>query len=72
MKGLITHLPVLPIVIPLVAGAVLLLLPDEHRMLRRVIAFSSLVAQLAAAAVLLYLSTDAVPESGARESAFTR
>ena len=62
MKGLITHLPVLPIVIPLVAGAVLLLLPDEHRMLRRVIAFSSLVAQLAAAAVLLYLSTDAVPD----------
>ena len=48
--------------IPLVAGAVLLLLPDEHRMWRRVIAFSSLVAQLAAAAVLLYLSTDAVPD----------
>ena len=52
----------MPILVPLVAGAVLLFLPDEHRMLRRVIAFSSLVAQLAAAAVLLYLTTDAVPD----------
>ena len=60
MNAWLMHLPVLPIVVPLVAGAALLLVPDERRALRRVIAFASLLAQLGAAAALLYLSTDAV------------
>jgi multicomponent K+:H+ antiporter subunit D len=56
------HLPVFPIVVPLVAGAVLMLLSDEQRAARLAIAFSSVALQLAAAAALLYLSTDAVPD----------
>ncbi|HEX5049953.1 MAG TPA: monovalent cation/H+ antiporter subunit D [Gammaproteobacteria bacterium] len=62
MNALIMHLPILPIVVPLVAGAVLMLLAEEHRAWRLTIAFSSLVVQLAVAVALLYLSTDAVPD----------
>jgi multicomponent K+:H+ antiporter subunit D len=60
VNAVLMHLPVLPIVVPLVAGAALLLVPEDRGTLRRVIAFASLLAQLAAAAALLYLSTDAV------------
>ena len=62
MNALLMHLPALPIVVPLVAGVVLMLLPDEQRVPRLLIAFSSLVVQLAVAVAVLYLSTDAVPD----------
>jgi multicomponent K+:H+ antiporter subunit D len=62
VNALIMHLPVLPIVVPLIAGAALLLVSEERRVLRLTIAFASVLAQLAAATALLYLSTDAVPD----------
>lgn len=55
------HLPVLPIVVPLVAGASLLLLRESHRMLRGSIAALATLLQLATALALLSLTTDAVP-----------
>lgn len=61
MNGLLAHLPVLPIVIPLVTGAVLLLLPESLRSVRVTLALTSMLSQLAVAAGLLYLTTDAAP-----------
>ena len=59
MNGLLQHLPVLPIVLPLVAGAAMLLLTESQRTARLSIALASLLAQLAAAIGLLYLTTGA-------------
>src|SRR5690606_41026857 len=46
------HLPILPIAIPLVAAAIMLLLRDTHRRARLLISMVSLVAQFAVALVL--------------------
>ncbi|HEX6996834.1 MAG TPA: monovalent cation/H+ antiporter subunit D [Gammaproteobacteria bacterium] len=62
MSALLQHLPVLPIVIPLLAGAVMLLLPEARRTLRSTIAVASMAAQLAAALTLLYLTSDFAPD----------
>jgi multicomponent K+:H+ antiporter subunit D len=54
------HLPVVPIVAPLLAGALCLLILDRSRA-RIVLALLSLMVQICAAATLLYLTTDAMP-----------
>jgi len=55
------HLPVLPILIPLAAAAIILLFAESQRTLPLVIAFGSSLGQLLAATTLLYFTTDAVP-----------
>ncbi|MBB6094290.1 multicomponent K+:H+ antiporter subunit D [Povalibacter uvarum] len=62
MSPWLQHLPVLPIVVPLVTGAVLLLFAESQRRLRESIALLATLAQLVIGATLLYLTTDAVPE----------
>jgi multicomponent K+:H+ antiporter subunit D len=61
VNGLLQHLLALPIVVPLVAGAVILLLPEAARRVRVTIGLSSMLAQLATAIALLYFTTDAAP-----------
>jgi multicomponent K+:H+ antiporter subunit D len=53
MSALLAHLPVLPVILPLFAGALLLLIPDQHRGWRSAIAVVSVLLQLAVAATLL-------------------
>jgi len=55
------HLPVLPIIVPLLAGAGLLMLGETRRPLRLTIAVGSTLTQLIVAFVLLYLTTDSMP-----------
>lgn len=54
------HLPIAPVIAPLLAGALLLLIP-ENVVARVVVTISSVLVQLAAACVLLFLTTDAMP-----------
>jgi multicomponent K+:H+ antiporter subunit D len=56
------HLPVLPVVVPLVTGAVLLLFAESQRRVRESIALLATLAQLLIGVMLLYLTTDAVPD----------
>lgn len=60
MNVLLQHLPVLPIVVPLAAGAAMLLLGERRRRARVSLALASLAVQLAVALSLLVLTTDAV------------
>ncbi len=53
------HLPIYPIVVPLLAGAVMLLLADTRRRERAAIAVVSTLLQLASAIALLYLASGA-------------
>ena len=61
MNSVLRHLVVLPILIPLVAGATLFFLAEARRTARVTIAIVSMVAQLAVALGLLYLTSDAAP-----------
>lgn len=61
MGAILQHLPVLPIVVPLLVGALLLLIPESRRRLRTVLSAGSLLAQSTTALVLLYLTSDAAP-----------
>lgn len=61
MNAILRHLVVLPIVIPLVAGAAMLFLAEARRAARITFAILSAFAQLAVAAGLLYLTSDAAP-----------
>jgi multicomponent K+:H+ antiporter subunit D len=56
------HLPVLPIVIPLVAAATMLLFAESRRRVRLLLALAAGLGQLAVACSLVYLTTDAVPD----------
>lgn len=56
MINWLQHAPVYPIVIPLIAGAVMLLLADKRRVLRASISALAALAQLAAAITLLALA----------------
>lgn len=56
------HLPVVPIVLPLIAAATILLLTERARALRVAVACFSIVVQLAAAVALLALTTEAFPD----------
>ncbi len=55
------HLQVVPIVAPLIVGALILLLPEKHGF-RITLAVGSVLVQLTAALVLLVLTTDSMPE----------
>ena len=61
MMTWLQHLPVLPIVVPLIAGALILFLPERYG-LRITLALTSVLIQLAVAITLLYLITDAAPQ----------
>ena len=61
MNSILRHLVVLPIVLPLVAGALLFFLAETSRTARLAVAFASLLAQCAIAGSLLYLTSDAAP-----------
>jgi len=54
MNALMMHLPVLPIAIPLMTGAALLLIGDGHRIGRNALSLLAVVAQLAVAVMLLF------------------
>ena len=62
MTGWLHHLPAVPVVAPLLAGALVLLTPERRRILRVGLALSSVAVQAVVAAVLLYLTTDAMPD----------
>src|SRR5690606_9009212 len=59
MNAWLVHLPVLPVVSPLFAGAAMLLVPESRRV-RAALGICSVLIQLAAAIALLWLTTDAV------------
>jgi multicomponent K+:H+ antiporter subunit D len=58
---LLTHLPVLPIVLPLLAGVLMLFLGEARRGPRIALALASTGLQLATGASLLFLTSDAAP-----------
>ncbi len=62
MNALLAHLPALPIVVPLVSGAAMLLVRERRRRVHATIGIASLAVQLAVAITLLALTTDAVPD----------
>jgi multicomponent K+:H+ antiporter subunit D len=61
MSPWLQHLPVVPVVAPLIAGAAMLLLPESRRS-RASLAVGAVLVQLITAMLLLYLTTDAVPD----------
>lgn len=61
MTALLHHLLIVPILVPLLVGALQLFLA-ERRGLRVAFAVGSVVVQAAAALTLLYLTTDAMPD----------
>jgi multicomponent K+:H+ antiporter subunit D len=61
MNAVLQHLVALPVVVPLVTGAVLLLLGEAQRAARVALALASATTQLATAIALLYLASDAAP-----------
>jgi multicomponent K+:H+ antiporter subunit D len=60
------HLPVLPIVVPLIAGALLLLFAESRRWPRLLITLVATVTQLAAAVTMVWLTTDSVADVWSR------
>lgn len=60
MMSILAHLQVVPIVVPLLTGAAILLI--ERYWVRATLATLSVLVQVAAALALLYLTTDAVPD----------
>lgn len=54
------HLPVLPVVVPLVAGAAMLLFGESRRRRRAALALIATLVQLATAITLLIMTTDSV------------
>ena len=61
MNAILRHLVVLPVVVPLVAGAMMFFLAEARRTARVTLAIASVLVQLAVAAGLLYLTSDAAP-----------
>jgi multicomponent K+:H+ antiporter subunit D len=61
MNGWVNHLPIFPIVVPLVAGAVMLLFAEARRAPRTIIALVATLANLLVALALAYIASDAVP-----------
>ena len=57
------HFPILPVAVPLLAGAAMLMLRDARRRTRLALGFASLVAQLAIAIVLLCLTAGFIPSN---------
>ncbi|MEO6958588.1 MAG: monovalent cation/H+ antiporter subunit D [Burkholderiaceae bacterium] len=61
MNEWLNHLPILPVVTPLMAGAAMLLIKDTHRVMRTALGMLSVAIQMAAAIGLLCLTAGAVP-----------
>jgi multicomponent K+:H+ antiporter subunit D len=61
VNAILRHLVVLPIVVPLIAGAVMFFLAEARRSARVTLAVLSVVIQLVVAAGLLYLTSDGAP-----------
>jgi multicomponent K+:H+ antiporter subunit D len=61
MNAVLQHLVVLPVVVPLLTGAIMLLLAEPRRAARTALALTSACIQLATAIALLYLASDAAP-----------
>jgi multicomponent K+:H+ antiporter subunit D len=61
MSAWARHLPILPVVIPLLTGAFLLFLAESRRLPRLAVTATSTLAQLAVAIVMLWITTDSVP-----------
>jgi multicomponent K+:H+ antiporter subunit D len=55
------HLPMLPVVVPLITGAVLLLLAESRRVPRLAITLTSTLLQLGTAAAMVWIASDLVP-----------
>lgn len=63
MNSALPHLPILPVAIPLVAGAAMLLLRDTQRHLRITFSLVSIVAQFCVALLLLGMVTGGIENS---------
>jgi len=61
MNVLLQHLVILPVVVPLVAGAAMLFLAEHRRKARVTLALVSVLVQLLVGITLLYLTSDAAP-----------
>jgi multicomponent K+:H+ antiporter subunit D len=61
MNLLLEHLIVLPVLVPLVAGAAMLFLAEARRTVRVTLALTSVLVQLLVGVTLLYLTSDAAP-----------
>jgi multicomponent K+:H+ antiporter subunit D len=59
LNAWLIHLQAAPIVVPLIAGALILLMPERHRA-RIACAVLSVLVQVAAALTLLYMTTDSM------------
>jgi multicomponent K+:H+ antiporter subunit D len=57
----VRHLPALPVVIPLITGALLLMFAETRRLSRLALMLTSVLAQLAAAVAMVWFTTDHVP-----------
>lgn len=62
MNSWIAHLPVLPVVVPLMAGAAMLLFVEAQRRERTIIAFAATLANLIVAGMLAYAAGGWVPD----------
>ena len=62
MTAWLQHLPVLPIIVPLLAGALLLFFAESRRWPRLLITLFATLVQLAAAITMVWLTTDSVPD----------
>jgi multicomponent K+:H+ antiporter subunit D len=61
VNAILRHLVVLPIIVPLIAGAVMFFLAEARRTARVTLASTSVLIQLSVAIGLLYLTSDAAP-----------
>lgn len=60
MNFWLQHLPIVPVAVPLLAGAAMLLFGESQRKRRAMLALTSTLVQFAAAVTLLIMTTDAV------------
>lgn len=58
MNGFLTHLVILPVVLPLAVSALLLLFRDQHRVAKAVVSFATLLALLAISVTLLAMTAN--------------
>ncbi|NYT25640.1 monovalent cation/H+ antiporter subunit D [Alcaligenaceae bacterium] len=63
MTGWIQHLPILPVVIPLICGALMLVIRDGNRRGRLTLGFISIAGQFAAAVALLGMTAGYLPSN---------
>ena len=56
MNGILTHLVILPVILPLIVAALLLLFRDQHRAIKAAITFATMLALLAISLTLLVMT----------------